>query len=132
MIYLYQIEAYILCCLEDGDLMNLQIMNITKEFKDKKAVDKVNLTLTPGVWGLLGANGAGKTTLMRMITDIMSPTSGVIKYNGQNIKTLGKLYREILGFLPQEFGCSNDFSVVDYLEYVAAYKGIEKKLQQGK
>lgn len=69
---------------------------------------------------------------MRMITDIMSPTSGVIKYNGQNIKTLGKLYREILGFLPQEFGCSNDFSVVDYLEYVAAYKGIEKKLQQGK
>ena len=108
--------------------MNLQIMNITKEFKDKKAVDKVNLTLTPGVWGLLGANGAGKTTLMRMITDIMSPTSGVIKYNGQNIKTLGKLYREILGFLPREFGCSNDFSVVDYLEYVAAYKGIEKKV----
>ena len=101
MIYLYQIEAYILCCLEDGDLMNLQIMNITKEFKDKKAVDKVNLTLTPGVWGLLGANGAGKITLMRMITDIMSPTSGVIKYNGQNIKTLGKLYREILGFLPR-------------------------------
>lgn len=49
--------------------MNLQIVNVTKEFKDKKAVDKVNLTLTPGVWGLLGANGAGKTTLMRMITD---------------------------------------------------------------
>ena len=112
--------------------MNLQIMNVTKEFKDKKAVDKVNLTLTPGVWGLLGANGAGKTTLMRMITDIMSPSSGVIKYNGKDIKKLGKLYREILGFLPQEFGCSSDFSVVDYLEYVAAYKGIEKKVARKK
>ena len=118
--------------MEVGDLMNLQIMNVTKEFKDKKAVDKVNLTLTPGVWGLLGANGAGKTTLMRMITDIMSPSSGVIKYNGKDIKKLGKLYREILGFLPQEFGCSSDFSVVDYLEYVAAYKGIEKKVARKK
>lgn len=107
--------------------MNLQIMNVTKEFKDKKAVDNVNLTLTPGVWGLLGANGAGKTTLMRMITDIMNPSSGVIKYNGKDIKKLGQSYREILGFLPQEFGCSSDFSVVDYLDYVAAYKGIEKK-----
>ena len=96
--------------------MNLQIVNVTKEFKDKKAVDKVNLTLTPGVWGLLGANGAGKTTLMRMITDIMSPSSGVIKYNGKDIKKLGKTYREILGFLPQEFGCSSEFSVVNYLE----------------
>ena len=112
--------------------MNLQIVNVTKEFKDKKAVDKVNLTLTPGVWGLLGANGAGKTTLMRMITDIMSPSSGVIKYNGKDIKKLGKTYREILGFLPQEFGCSSEFSVVNYLEYVAAYKGIEKKVAREK
>lgn len=62
--------------------MDLKIENITKEFKDKKAVDKVNLRLTPGIWGLLGANGAGKATLMRMIVDIMQPTSGVIKYNG--------------------------------------------------
>lgn len=107
--------------------MNLQLVNITKEFKEKKAVDKVNLNLTPGIWGLLGANGAGKTTLMRMIVDIMQPTAGAIKYNGENIKKLGNNYRQVLGFLPQEFGCSSDFSVVDYLEYVAAYKGIEKR-----
>lgn len=107
--------------------MNLQLVNITKEFKDKKAVDKVNLNLTPGIWGLLGANGAGKTTLMRMIVDIMQPTAGNIEYNGENIKKLGNDYRQVLGFLPQEFGCSSDFSVVDYLEYVAAYKGIEKR-----
>lgn len=107
--------------------MNLQLVNITKEFKDKKAVDKVNLNLTPGIWGLLGANGAGKTTLMRMIVDIMQPTAGNIEYNGENIKKLGNNYRQVLGFLPQEFGCSSDFSVVDYLEYVAAYKGIEKR-----
>lgn len=107
--------------------MDLQLLNITKEFKDKKAVDNVSLKLTPGIWGLLGANGAGKTTLMRMIVDIMQPTSGLIKYNGENIKKLGNNYRQVLGFLPQEFGCSSDFSVIDYLEYVSAYKGIEKK-----
>ena len=56
--------------------MELKIEHLSKQFKDKTAVNDVNLTLTPGVWGLLGANGAGKTTLMRMIADIMTPTSG--------------------------------------------------------
>ena len=55
--------------------MELKIEHLSKQFKDKTAVNDVNLTLTPGVWGLLGANGAGKTTLMRMIADIMTPTS---------------------------------------------------------
>ena len=54
--------------------MELKIEHLSKQFKDKTAVNDVNLTLTPGVWGLLGANGAGKTTLMRMIADIMTPT----------------------------------------------------------
>ena len=53
--------------------MELQISHVTKEFRDKKAVDDVSLTLTPGVWGLLGANGSGKTTLMRIIAGIMEP-----------------------------------------------------------
>ena len=54
--------------------MELKIEHLSKQFKDKTAVNDVNLTLTPGIWGLLGANGAGKTTLMRMIADIMIPT----------------------------------------------------------
>ena len=62
--------------------MELKIEHLRKQFKDKTAVDDVSLTLTNGVWGLLGANGAGKTTLMRMIADIMTPTSGTIYYDG--------------------------------------------------
>ena len=59
--------------------MKLEICDVSKQYKDKGAVDHANLTLTPGVWGLLGANGAGKTTLMRMIAGIMKPTGGEIR-----------------------------------------------------
>ena len=69
-----------------------------------KAVDNISLEFTPGVWGLLGANGAGKTTLMRMIAGIMQPTSGQVLYDGVPIRTLGEGYRDVFGFLPQEFG----------------------------
>lgn len=104
--------------------MTLKVKNLTKKFKDKTAVDKAQLLLTPGVCGLLGANGAGKTTLMRMIADIMQPTDGEILYDNNNVHKSGAEYRKIFGFLPQDFGCSNDFTVKDYLEYVAALKGI--------
>ncbi len=104
--------------------MELKIEHLSKQFKDKTAVNDVSLTLTPGVWGLLGANGAGKTTLMRMIADIMTPTSGTICYDGVNIHKMGSDYRKLFGFLPQEFGYHRDFSVKDYLEYMAALKDI--------
>lgn len=107
--------------------MELKIDHISKQFKDKTAVDDVSLTLTPGVWGLLGANGAGKTTLMRMIADIMAPTSGTIFYDGQDIRKMGKAYRNLFGFLPQDFGYSRDFTVKDYLEYMAALKDVPVK-----
>ena len=68
--------------------MELKIEHISKQFKDKTAVDDVSLTLTTGVWGLLGANGAGKTTLMRMIADIMTPSSGSISFDGEDIITI--------------------------------------------
>lgn len=106
--------------------MELRIEHLSKHFKDKKAVNDVSLTLTTGVWGLLGANGAGKTTLMRMVADIMKPTSGKITFDGQDIRTMGEEYRNIFGFLPQDFGYSRDFTVGDYLEYVAALKCVPK------
>lgn len=104
--------------------MELKIKHLTKQFKDKRAVDDVSLTLTPGVWGLLGANGAGKTTLMRMVAGIMAPDSGAICYDGTDIRKMGESYRDIFGFLPQDFGYSRDFTVKDYLEYVAALKDV--------
>lgn len=107
--------------------MELKIEHISKRFKDKIAVDDVSLTLTTGVWGLLGANGAGKTTLMRMIADIMTPSSGTISFNGKDIHKTGAEYRNIFGFLPQDFGYSRDFTVKDYLEYVAALKDVPHK-----
>lgn len=104
--------------------MELYIENVSKKFKDMTAVDNVSLQITPGVWGLLGANGAGKTTLMRMIAGIMEPTSGKILYNGIPIKELNESYRDIFGYLPQDFGFYPEFTVKDYLEYVAALKGL--------
>lgn len=107
--------------------MELTIDRVSKRFKDKSAVDDVSLTLTPGVWGLLGANGAGKTTLMRMCCGIMQPTAGEIRADGIPIDRLGAAYRDSLGYLPQEFGFYPSFTVRDYLDYMAALKGLDKR-----
>ena len=112
--------------------MELCIENLTKQFKDKRAVDHASLTITPGVWGLLGANGAGKTTLMRMAAGLMTPTEGTVKYDGVPIDVMGKGYRDIFGYLPQEFGFYPEFTVYDYLDYVAALKGLSRKDAKGK
>ena len=107
--------------------MELLIDHVSKRFKDKTAVSDVSLALTPGVWSLLGANGAGKTTLMRMIAGIMRPTSGQVAYDGVPIQTLGERYRDVFGFLPQEFGFHQEFTVKDYLAYMAALKGLPEQ-----
>ena len=107
--------------------MELVIDKVSMRFKDKKAVSNISLKLTPGVWGLLGANGAGKTTLMRIIAGILKPTSGQVLYDGVPIRTLGEEYRALFGYLPQEFGFPQEFTVKDYLIYVAALKGMTKR-----
>ncbi len=112
--------------------MELLIDHVSKRFKDKKAVNDISLELTPGVWGLLGANGAGKTTLMRMIAGIMQPTSGRVVYDGVPIQTLGERYRDIFGFLPQDFGFHPEFTVKDYLVYIAALKGLPERQSRRK
>lgn len=106
--------------------MKLEIRHVTKRYRDKMAAADVSLTLTPGVWGLLGANGAGKTTLMRMLAGILQPTEGQILCDGVEIGALGAAYREKLGYLPQEFGFYPEFTVQDYLEYMAALKGLPR------
>ena len=103
--------------------MDLVIKNLSKNYKKKKAVKNVDVTLSPGIWGLLGANGAGKTTLMRMMSGILEPSEGTVLYCGKNIRN-NIQYRSEFGFLPQEIQFSKDFTVIDYLEYVAALKNI--------
>lgn len=110
--------------------MELTIDQISKKYKDKEAVSQVSLKLTPGVWGLLGANGAGKTTLMRMVAGILKPTGGKVLYDGISIQVLGEKYRDIFGYLPQEFGFYPEFTVQDYLEYMAVLKGLDKKVSK--
>ena len=104
--------------------MELQMVNLTKRFGDFTAVDNMNLRITNGVYGLLGVNGAGKTTLMRMICTLLTPTSGQILCDGKDILKMEGEYRNLLGYLPQEFGFYPDFSVKDYLLYIASLKGI--------
>ncbi len=107
--------------------MELKTHELTKRYGPKIAVNHLNLTLHSGVYGLLGANGAGKTTLMRLLCDIQTPTSGRITLDGKNISFLGEKYRNLLGYLPQNFGYYPDFTAWDFLLYVAALKGLSEK-----
>ena len=112
--------------------MKVEIQNLTKRFGQKTAVDDVSLTLTSGVWGLIGANGAGKTTLMRMLAGILTPTSGRVLCDGADTLSLGEAWRDMLGYLPQNFGFYPEFTVADYLDYMAALKGLEKQAARRK
>ena len=107
--------------------MELKTIGLTKKFGPKTAVNDLNITLSNGVYGLLGANGAGKTTLMRLLCNLQNPTSGKILFNGKNIEKLGERYRNLLGYLPQHFGYYPDFTASDFLLYVAALKGLSEK-----
>lgn len=105
--------------------MKLTVNGITKQYKNKTAVDQISFQLTEGVTGLLGANGAGKTTLMRMASGILTPTSGSVDADGIPVDT--EEYRALLGYLPQDFGYYPEFTAREFVQYVAALKGIEKK-----
>lgn len=110
-------------------MSTLEIRNISKTYKKGavKALDNFNVVLTPGVYGLLGPNGAGKSTLMNIITDNLNADSGDVLYDGENIKKLGKNYRSVLGYMPQQQGSYDDFTLNRFLWYMAALKGLKKK-----
>ena len=104
--------------------MELTVRELTKRYKDKRAVDNVSLRLTEGINGLLGANGAGKTTLMRMLCGILKPTAGTVALDGVDVSS--EDYRAVLGYLPQDFGYYPDFTGLDFLLYLAALKGMSR------
>lgn len=112
--------------------MEIIIKNIRKEFKDKLAVDNFNATLNSGIYGLLGTNGAGKTTLMRILADVSNPSSGDILVNGESKSKLGDKYRDLIGYVPQNIGFYKNFTAEKFLYYVAALKGIDKKIEKSK
>ena len=105
--------------------MELKIENLTKQYGNKMAIQNVSCTLKPGVIGLLGANGAGKSTLMRMICGVMKPTSGTVRLGKYDVTDMS--YRNLLEYLPQDFGYYPDFTGMEFLLYVAALKGLDKK-----
>ena len=98
-----------------------------KHYGTKCAVNHVSTTLTPGVYDLLGANGAGKTTLMRMICGVLKPTSGRLCLDRKSIEELGEAYYARLGYMPQDFGFYPDFTAREFMRYMAAVKGLDKR-----
>lgn len=107
--------------------MELKIDRVTKQYKNKIAVDRITETLGCGVYGLLGENGAGKTTLMRMICGILEPTGGEIKLDGREILSMGEEYRDLLGYLPQDFGYYPNFTAMEFMRYIASLKDLNPR-----
>ncbi|WP_079478719.1 ABC transporter ATP-binding protein [Halobacillus salinus] len=105
----------------------LEVHNVTKKYKSFTALEDINLQFDHGIYGLLAPNGAGKTTLMKMLVTLTFPTDGEITYQGEDIINLGEDYRDILGYLPQDFGYYKSYTAEKYLLYVAALKGLNKQ-----
>lgn len=107
--------------------MELQLQRLCKQYGTKCAVDNISVNLVSGVYGLLGANGAGKTTLMRMICGVLKPTSGSVYLNGKTMQELGEQYYTHLGYMPQDFGFYPEFTAREFMLYMAAVKGLNKR-----
>ena len=106
--------------------MKLVFENISKLYGDFPALSGINLSLENGVYGLLGPNGAGKTTLMRIMTDLLKPSTGRVMLDGKDIALLGADFRRRLGYLPQDFGFYPNYTAEQYLLYIARLKGLTR------
>ncbi|HEX7574253.1 MAG TPA: ABC transporter ATP-binding protein [Bacteroidota bacterium] len=106
--------------------MNLLIEHVSKRYtKEVWGLRDFSLPLAPGVIGLLGPNGAGKTTLMRILATISKPTEGNVTWDGTDIVRSPDGLREVLGYLPQDFGVYPNLTPVEFLGYIAAAKGLD-------
>ena len=108
--------------------MELMIERLSKRYGQQWALHQLSLRCEPGMLGLVGPNGAGKTTLMRMIATLLESTEGRILWNGQDIRTHGQALRQVLGYLPQDFGVYPEFSGRQFLRYLAAMKGLPSEV----
>ncbi|SHK63819.1 ABC-type multidrug transport system, ATPase component [Anaerocolumna jejuensis DSM 15929] len=109
--------------------MQLELNQISKSYQrnSKKALDSFSLTLTPGVYGLLGPNGAGKSTLMNIITDNIKASKGSVTLDGKDVLSMGKEFRSLLGYMPQQQSLYEDFTAKRFLWYFAALKGLSRQ-----
>jgi len=106
--------------------MNLSIKNISKQYRGGVwGLRDFTLEVGPGVLGLLGPNGAGKSTLMRILATITRPSHGTVTWNGTDIAASPDTVRGVLGYLPQDFGVYPNLDTVEFLEYLAAAKGLD-------
>jgi ABC-2 type transport system ATP-binding protein len=106
--------------------MQLTIQNLGKQYKhDFWGLKGFSLAIKPGILGLLGPNGAGKSTFMRMLATISKPTEGTILWNDTDIVKSPDTLRGVLGYLPQDFGVYPNLTAVEFLEYMAAIKGLD-------
>jgi ABC-type multidrug transport system ATPase subunit len=105
--------------------MRLEIEGLSKSYKDKKALESVNLFVSNGIYGLLGPNGAGKTTLMRILAGLITPDEGRVVFDGEDVLKNIDNFRYKIGYLPQEFGCYRSISVKECLDTIGVLKGID-------
>ena len=108
--------------------MELTIERLSKRYGQHFALRELSLRCEPGLLGLVGPNGAGKTSLMRMIATLLEPTEGIIRWNGQDIRAHGQALRQVLGYLPQDFGIYPEFTGRQFLRYLGAMKGLPSSL----
>jgi ABC-2 type transport system ATP-binding protein len=113
--------------MDSPNSLVIETRNLSKAYKGVQALVDFNLKLTPGILGLLGPNGAGKSTLMRMLATITKPTQGTIHWNGTDVVKDPEAMRSVLGYLPQDFGVYPNLSAQEFLEYMAAIKGMSGK-----
>lgn len=108
--------------------MELLVKNINKTYgKKKRALCDVTMSFTPGIYGLLGPNGSGKSTLMNIITDNLKADGGEVLYDGQSIHKRKEAYRAKIGYMPQQQAIYDNFTGEEFMWYMAALKGLDKK-----
>ena len=110
----------------------LSLDKLTKRYGKFTALEDISIDFSNGVHALLAPNGAGKTTLIKMIATLLFPTEGKILWNGDEIVGLGARYRDILGYLPKDFGYYGNHSPREFLLYISALKGIDRKAAKRK